>query len=224
MIEQGQSEGEGAATTSTAPQSSVTAGGSAAPSSPDASVLGGGGAPAGSLRLSGSAPPACSRSPPVTTPSPSPHPNPASQGPACRLSILLLGGQGPPLHPGGPCLAPPSEGPCLALPLLPAGADSGELRAKPPTAHPPTVLGPVKAEWRFVQLGSGSQEPSSTRPSPPGPCTDTPTATCERLREKVPLRRVEGAAGPRSSGPETGRALCPGTLRHEPTRRQWGVS
>lgn len=41
VIEQGQSEGEGAATTSTAPQSSVTAGGSAAPSSPDASVLGG---------------------------------------------------------------------------------------------------------------------------------------------------------------------------------------
>lgn len=42
VIEQGQSEGEGAATTSTAPQSSVTAGGSAAPSSPAASVLGGG--------------------------------------------------------------------------------------------------------------------------------------------------------------------------------------
>lgn len=59
-------------------------------------------APAASLGLSGSAPPACSWSPRGTTPSPSPHPNPSTQGPACPPGLLRLRGQGLVSIPGDP--------------------------------------------------------------------------------------------------------------------------
>lgn len=133
-------------------------------------------APAASLGLSGSAPPACSWSPRGTTPSPSPHPNPSTQGPACPPGLLRLGGQGLVSIPGDP-----GGG---VHPARPLSVHSG-----PPQTHaqPPVSGCGAKSFLRRAEGAAG--------PPRPGPETG-PLATARRsgeFRERT-VRLIAGIA------------------------------